>query len=111
MAMYGIEFANPPENSIKKLVTAVLGSFSKRQHDRKVNMTFDANQRNGRDLDPAMRICRERVLQFRRAMERRPDIRRAAEGIWRRYKNENPLYGVAPQPIQMSAAGRRISTP
>ena len=37
MAMYGVEFANPPESSIKKLATAILSSFSRRQHDRKIN--------------------------------------------------------------------------
>ena len=45
MAIYGIELANPPEESLRKLCTAILACITNRHKDRKAVLTFETSKK------------------------------------------------------------------
>ena len=62
-------------------------------------LTFEANKIRGRDLDPTCRMARERTLQLRRTMERRPDAKARAQCIVEPYCNSDEAWNnPAPHP-------------
>ena len=56
MAIYGVELANPPEESLRKLCTAILACITNRHKDRKVVHTFEHNKKEGEIWTPRVSL-------------------------------------------------------